>query len=96
LAQGNLVEAKAYVDEIVPHLRYDTYAGIVELIRIYLTCYQVLSAVQDERATQVLTMGYTILQERTNKIAEPALRASYRQIAAHAELQRLYEAKQAQ
>ncbi len=95
-AQGNLIEAKAYIDEIVPHLSYDTYAGIVELIRIYLTCYQVLSAVQDERATQVLTMGYTILQERANKIEEPALRASYRQVAAHAELRRLYEEQQAQ
>ncbi len=93
LAQGNLGEAKAYIDEIVPHLSYDTYAGIVELIRVYLTCYQVLTALQDERATQVLTMGHTILQARANKIEEPSLRDSYLQIAAHAELRRLYEAR---
>jgi len=90
-AQGNLTEANAYIDEIVPLLSYDTYAGIVELIRVYLTCYQILRAVQDERAAQVLTMGYTILQERASKIAEPALRDSYLHIAAHAELRRLYE-----
>jgi hypothetical protein len=77
----------------VPHLSYDTYAGIVELIRVYLTCYQVLTALQDERATQVLTMGHTILQARANKIEEPSLRDSYLQIAAHAELRRLYEAR---
>lgn len=93
-AQGNLTEAKAYVDEIVPHLSYETYAGIVELIRVYLTCYQILSAVQDERAAQVLTMGHTILYERADKIEEPALRDSYLQIAAHAELHRLYEEQQ--
>jgi predicted ATPase len=93
LAQGNLGEAKAYIDEIVPHLSYDTYAGIVELIRVYLTCYQVLTTLQDERATQVLTMGHTILQARANKIEEPSLRDSYLQIAAHAELRRLYEAQ---
>ncbi|MCE7986185.1 MAG: NACHT domain-containing protein [Caldilinea sp. CFX5] len=95
-AQGNLTEAKAYIDEIVPYLSYDTYAGIVELIRVYLTCYQVLTAVQDERATPVLTMGHTILQERANKIAEPSLRDAYLHIAAHAELRRLYAEGQAQ
>jgi hypothetical protein len=95
LAQGNPSAAKAYIDEIVPHLGYQTYAGIVELIRIYLTCYQGLTAVQDERATPLLTMGYTILQERAAKIEEASLRASYLQIAAHVELARLYREQQA-
>ena len=60
--------------------------------RIYLTCYQVLHAVHDERAAALLTMGYTILQERAAKITSEALRRSYLHIAVHAEVCRLYEA----
>lgn len=91
LAQGQLRQAKAYIDELAPQLTYQTYAGIVELIRIYLTCYQVLTAVHDARAAKFLTMGYTILQERSAKIEGEELRRSYLQIAVHAELCRLYE-----
>lgn len=91
LAQGNLDQAKAYVDQIVPHLGFQTYAGLVELIRIYLTCYQVLAACQDEQAERILTLGYTILQERAAKIEEEEMRTSYFQIAAHRELRLAYE-----
>lgn len=93
LAQNNLAQAKAYVDEIVPQLGFQTYAGIVELIRIYLTCYQVLAAVQDPQADKVLAMGYAILQERAAKIDDVELRCSYLQIAVHAEVRRIYEEK---
>lgn len=91
LAQGQIRQAQAYIDELVPQLTYQTYAGIVELMRIYLTCYQVLTAAGDERAAKLLTMGYTILQERAAKITSEELRRSYFQIAVHAELRRLYE-----
>lgn len=91
LAQGQLRQATAYIDELLPQLTYQTYAGIVELIRIYLTCYQVLNAVGDERATALLRMGYTILQERAAKITSADLRQSYLQIAVHAEVCHLYE-----
>lgn len=81
------------MDEIVPQLGFQTYAGIVELIRIYLTCYQVLAAVQDPQADKVLAMGYAILQERAAKIDDVELRCSYLQIAVHAEVRRIYEEK---
>lgn len=93
LALGQHRQAQMYIDELVPQLTYQTYAGIVELLRIYLTCYQVLTAVHDVRATKLLTMGYTILQERAAKIEREELRHSYLQIAVHAELRRLYEAR---
>ncbi|MEZ4726799.1 MAG: tetratricopeptide repeat protein [Caldilineaceae bacterium] len=91
LAQGNLDQAKAHVDQIVPRLGSQTYAGLVELIRIYLTCYQVLAACQDEQAERILTLGYTILQERAAKIAEDEMRTFYFQIAVHRELRLAYE-----
>lgn len=91
LALGQRKQAQAYIDELVSQLTDQTYAGIVELLRIHLTCYQVLSAVGDERAITLLTMGYTILQERAAKIEEEGLRASYLSITVHAELCRLYE-----
>ncbi len=86
LTRGNLAQAKAYIDEITPHLGPQTYAGIVELIRVYLICYRVLTALQDPQATSVLALGYAILQERAAKIGDKQLRHAYLQIAAHAEL----------
>lgn len=93
LAQDNLTQAKAYVDEIVPQLGFQTYAGIVELLRIYLTCYQVLSIMHDAQADRVLAMGYSILQERASKIDDVEMRHSYLQIAVHAEVCRIYEGR---
>ena len=86
LTRGNLVQAKAYTDDITPHLGPQTYAGIVELIRVYLTCYRVLYALQDPQAVSVLELGYSILQARADKINDEKLRRGYLQIAAHAEL----------
>ncbi len=90
LLRGTLAQAKAYIDEITPHLGPQTYAGIVELIRVYLTCYRVLTALQDVRAATILTLGYTILQERAAKINDEQLRGSYLKITAHAELSLAY------
>ncbi len=81
-----------YVEEILPHLTVHTFAGIVELIRIHLTCYRVLYLLEDPRATEILAMGYLILQERAAKITDKNLRKYYfENIIAHRELMTEYE-----
>jgi hypothetical protein len=91
LDQHDLAQAKLYVDESIPHLGFQTYAGIVELIRVYLTCYQVLVACQDPQAESILTMGYTILQDRAARIEDGSMHQTYLNITAHAELSAAYE-----
>jgi tetratricopeptide (TPR) repeat protein len=84
--------ALAYVEEILSQLNVHTYAGIVELIRIYLTCYRVLYLAEDARATGILEMGHMILQERAAKITDKQLRTYYfENIIAHRELMTEYE-----
>lgn len=85
-------DALSYVEEILPHLQVGTYAGIVELIRIYLTCYRVLYLLEDPRANDVLTMGHTILRERAERITDTRLSQCYLEnIIAHRELLTEYE-----
>jgi len=87
--------ALAYVEEILPHLNVQPFAGIVELIRIYLTCYRVLYLTEDPRAVEILTVGQTILQERAAKITDQKLRQDYfENIIAHRELMTDYETQQ--
>lgn len=87
-----LTQALAYVETILPRLTVNAYAGIVELIRIYLTCYQILNLQEDVRAPGILEQGHTILQERAQKITEPQLRQRYLEnIVAHRELLTEYE-----
>ncbi len=81
-----------YVEAILPHLNVHTSAGIVELIRIYLSCYRVLYLTEDPRANEILTMGHMILQERAAKITDKHLRKYYfENIIAHRELMTEYE-----
>ena len=92
LRLGDATAALVYVEEILPQLNIHTYAGIVELIRIYLTCYRVLFLLEDPRATEIITMGYKILQERSAKILDTNVRQYYLEnIIAHRELLTEYD-----
>ena len=87
--------ALQYVEEILSHLDIHTYAGIVELVRIYLTCYRVLYLLQDPRAEELLRMGHTTLQERAARIVDRGLRRRYLEhVIAHRELLTEYEIHQ--
>jgi predicted ATPase len=74
LALQQPAQALQYVEQIMPHLKQITAAGIVEPLRVYWTCYRVLVANQDLRATEVLTAAYDALQARAAKIPSDALR----------------------
>ena len=54
---------------------------------MYLSCYRVLSAGQDERARSLLHTAYHMLQERAGKLEDLALRRSFlNKVAAHREI----------
>jgi tetratricopeptide (TPR) repeat protein len=87
LAEGKLAEAQAHVDEILSYLKTRTLDGTDEPMRVYLTCYQVLKANQDPRASELLTTTYDLLQERAGAIMEEELRRSFlRNVNAHREI----------
>jgi predicted ATPase len=87
LIQGNPSEAQALVEEILAHLESHTLEGTEEPIRVYLTCYRVLTANQDPRARGVLNRAYNLLQERAAKIGDEEKRRSYLEnVPAHREI----------
>ncbi|MFQ5857824.1 MAG: tetratricopeptide repeat protein [Anaerolineae bacterium] len=87
LAQRDLTQAQAQVEEILSYLETDTLDGTDEPCRIYLTCYRVLHANQDPRAQEILTTAYNLLQARAAKITDAETRRSYLEnAAAHREI----------
>lgn len=77
LAQGNLQQAMVHTDECLQGLSGRMVGSDVDLFPVYLACYQVLNAVQDERTLDVLQTAYRLLQESAAKIIEEDLRHSF-------------------
>jgi predicted ATPase len=92
LVQKNRTEALAHVGEILDYMEdHPALAGTLEPLRIYLTCYRVLSAIGDPRASGTLDAAYRLLQERAATIEDEDLRCSYLEnVAAHRELVALW------
>ena len=89
LAQDELAQAQAHIEEIMRYLETSTLDGTEEPCRIYQTCYRVLRANDDPRAGDVLHTAYHLLQERAAKISDREMRRSFlERIAAHREIRR--------
>jgi tetratricopeptide (TPR) repeat protein len=87
LAQGHLIQAQAYADELLPQLKIERLYGAREPFRVYLTCYRLLLAGQDPRADTVLATAHHLLQERAANIEDERLRRSFLEnMAAHREI----------
>lgn len=88
MAQELTEEALAQVEEILAYLHEDgTLAGVESPFRVYLTCYQVLQACQDDRAQNILETAHTRLQEQAADIVDEQLRASFLQnVLAHQQI----------
>jgi adenylate cyclase len=87
LAQADLTQAQAYVEQILSYLDGNTLYGTAEPLRVYLTCYQVLDAVGDPRARTILTTAYQLLQEQAAEIGDEDLRDSFlKNVPAHREI----------
>lgn len=87
LSQSQPVEAVRLVDEILTYLEGNTLDGDDDPFRVWLTCYQVLSANQDQRGLAILARAYNGLQERASRIGDPELQLSFLEnVITHQEL----------
>lgn len=78
LAGGDQPAAHQYVEEILAYLDGGgKLEGAEEPLRIYLTCYQVLRAIQDPRAEVILRTAYDELQEQAERMPNPAARRTF-------------------
>jgi len=68
LARGDLAQAQTHVDAILSYLATNTLVAVDEPIRIHLTCYHVLHANADPRATASLEQAHILLQKQAAKI----------------------------
>jgi tetratricopeptide (TPR) repeat protein len=97
LKQGNLASASQHVEEILRIESQAGLAGTTEPLRVYLTCYRVLEACQDERAGELLKRTYAELEARKASIQDEALERSFMEnVAANRELIAAYHARQSQ
>jgi tetratricopeptide (TPR) repeat protein len=67
-------QALAHVEGVLTFLQAKGELGVWGLLPIYLICYQVLQANQNDQAADVLRRGYTCLQERAATIHDERLR----------------------
>ncbi len=77
LASGRAEDARHLVDEIVAYLADRDLDGALEPFRVYLVCYRVLIADQDNRANPLLQMAYEQLQHQANKLDDAVMRDSF-------------------
>jgi predicted ATPase/DNA-binding SARP family transcriptional activator len=92
LAQKNPSQALAQVEEILSYLETHTLAGTDNPIEIYLTCYHVLCANQDPRASDILRTAHDLLQKQAADIDDEVLRRSFLEnVAAHRAIVRDYQ-----
>lgn len=76
LAQQDIPAALALIEDVLLHLNQER-SEMVDHPELYLICYQVLAAAQDERAVKVLQQGWQLVQSQAAKISEPRLHASF-------------------
>jgi tetratricopeptide (TPR) repeat protein len=76
-ARGETSLALQQVEALLEHLSAGPVDGALEPLRVYLTCYRVLAAHDDPRASEILQEGYRVLMARAASIDETSLRHSY-------------------
>lgn len=93
LARHDLGQSIQWVDSIVPRLSPENLGGTDEPLRVYLTCYEVLHAAQDPRASHLLQAAITLLQQRAAAIEDAPMRHSFlHNVATHARLLAAWDA----
>jgi tetratricopeptide (TPR) repeat protein len=84
LAQGMHAEALAHVEDILIHMAGGgSFDGAEEPLLLPLTCYQVLLAVDDERAVQVLSEAHAELQTQAVRIGDSNARCGFLERVPH-------------
>jgi len=77
LARGAMAEARALASDLLEQLTVKLPAIDVEPLRLYLTCYRVLSACADPRAAAVLQTAQELLHTQAAAIQESSIRKTF-------------------
>ena len=96
LAQGNLEQALALVEQFLNQLELGMLTTAREPFWVYLSCYHVLRANQDARSESILSSAYHLLQEQAARISDEEMRYSYLEnVVTHKEIINEYEQRNA-
>jgi len=84
MARGDIAQARTCVQQL---LEYGdgggSFDGTEEPLRIALTCWEVMSASNDARATGLLENAHAVLQSQAAQIGDPRLRESFLDAVPH-------------
>ena len=87
LAQDDVSQARAQVEEVLRYLETNTLDGADEPFHVYLTCYRVLRASQDPHAPAILAAAHDLLLEWAARIGDDEQRRSFLEdVAVHREI----------
>jgi len=96
LEQDNIAAANRHIQTILPILdQNEALDGTDDPTRVYLTCYLVLSAINDNKADRILLAAYDLIQSRAANIPNPETRKSFLEnIPHHREIQNAWNRNQ--
>ncbi|MEN8242710.1 MAG: tetratricopeptide repeat protein [Chloroflexota bacterium] len=96
IKQGDISTATKNVEKILNYLDGGgSLDGTEEPLRVWLTCYQVLQAVQDPRALSILDNAFQLLKGRERKISDDGMRKKFiENIPYHAEIVKIRQGHQ--
>ncbi|MEM7118680.1 MAG: protein kinase [Chloroflexota bacterium] len=78
LLDGELAQAQGQIEAAAAHILADsTLDGAGRLFHIYWVAYEILTAVSDPRAAEILQKAYHLLQEQAGRISDIARRQSF-------------------
>jgi adenylate cyclase len=72
-----LAQARDHVQAILDYLKTGTLDGALEPFRVYLTCVQVLRAMHDPRAKELLAQAHLLLHRQAVQIPDPVLQHTF-------------------
>jgi len=94
LAHKESEQALVVVEEIMTHLETHALEEDDEPLRVYLTCYEVLTACQSSRSQAVLETAYSLLQTQAEQINDEQLRHKFlMNVPAHREIAAAFSAE---
>ncbi|MCA9995644.1 MAG: tetratricopeptide repeat protein [Anaerolineales bacterium] len=78
LRQQDLAKAEKEIAPVLEHILAEkSLEGVGRLFRIYLVCYEVTRAIDNDRAQQILSKAYHLLHERASQISDKKQRQSF-------------------
>jgi DNA-binding SARP family transcriptional activator/predicted ATPase len=81
---GENQNAVRQIEPVLGYMAEYTLVSLYEVFRDYYLCYQILAAAEDDRAGQILSLGYQLVQEWGSRIDDESLQRSFcENVSAH-------------